>query len=50
MAPHGLREFSIEPSFRLIYRSNVEVDPPMIVGGTTYGERRIILIKGGAFV
>jgi hypothetical protein len=49
MALEILREVPIEPSLRLIYISRIEVDPPMVVGGTPYGERRIIPIKGGAF-
>jgi hypothetical protein len=49
MAPEGLRKVSIEPSLRLLYTSSVEVGPPMVVGGTPYGERMIIPIKGGAF-
>jgi hypothetical protein len=49
MATKGPRKVSIEPSLRLLYTSSVEVDPPMVVGSTLYGERRIIPIKGGAF-
>ena len=49
MAPEELRKVSIEPTLRLIYTSSVELDPPMVVGGTPYGERRIIPIKGGSF-
>ena len=39
----------VEPSLQLLYTSSVEVGPPMVVGGTTYGERRIIPIQGGSF-
>ena len=49
MASKELRKVSIEPTLRLLYTSSVELDPPMVVGGTPYGERRIIPIKGGAF-
>ena len=44
-----LRKVPVEPSLRLLYTSRVEVDPPMVVGGTPYGQRRIIPIKGGSF-
>ena len=49
MAPKELRKVSIEPSLQLLYTSSVEVGPPLVVGSTPYGERRIIPIKGGAF-
>jgi hypothetical protein len=49
MTPEGLRKVSIVPALRLLYTSSVELDPPMVVGGAPYGERRIIPIKGGAF-
>ena len=49
MALKELRKVFIEPSLRLLYTSSVEVGPPMIVGATTYGERRIIPITGGSF-
>jgi hypothetical protein len=49
MTSKKVKTVPIEPSLRLLYTSSVEVDPPMIVGATTYGERRIIPIKGGSF-
>ncbi len=49
MASEELRNVSIEPSLRLLYTSSVVLGPPMVVGATPYGERRIIPIKGGAF-
>jgi hypothetical protein len=49
MAPEAPKKVSLEPSLRLLYTSTVEVGPPVIVGGTPYGERRIIPIKGGSF-
>ncbi len=49
MALKELRTVPVEPSFRMLYTSSVEVGPPMIVGSTPYGERRIIPILGGSF-
>jgi hypothetical protein len=49
MASEKPRKLSIEPSLRLLYTSSVELGPPIIVGSTPYGERRIIPIKGGEF-
>ncbi len=49
MASEGLRKVPIEPSLRLLYTSIVELEPPMIVGTASYGQRRIIPIKGGSF-
>jgi len=49
---HGIQKTQnrpVEPSLRLLYTSSVEVGPPMVVGSTPYGQRRIIPIKGGAF-
>jgi hypothetical protein len=40
---------SIMPSLQFLYSSRIEIDPPLIVGQSPYGERRIINIKGGAF-
>jgi len=37
------------PSLRLLYTSRIEIDTPLSVGRTRYGERRIIKIIGGAF-
>jgi hypothetical protein len=45
----ALRIVPLEPSLRLLYTSSVEVGPPVIVGDTPYGERRIIPIQGGSF-
>jgi hypothetical protein len=49
MAPEAPKKVSLEPSLRLLYTSTVEVGPPVVVGATPYGERRIIPIKGGSF-
>ncbi len=40
---------SVEPSLRMLYTSVIEVEPPLKVGRSPYGERRIINISGGAF-
>jgi hypothetical protein len=40
---------SVTPALRLLYTSSFDVDPPILVGLTHHGERRIIHIKGGAF-
>ncbi|MFH1241082.1 MAG: DUF3237 domain-containing protein [Pseudomonadota bacterium] len=40
---------SVEPSLRMLYTSVIEVEPPLQVGHSPYGERRIINISGGAF-
>jgi hypothetical protein len=45
----ALRIVPLEPSLQLLYTSSVEVGPPVIVGDTPYGERRIIPIQGGSF-
>jgi len=40
---------SIMPSLQFLYSSRIEIDPPLIVGQSPYGERRIINITGGRF-
>jgi len=40
---------SVTPSVELLYTSTIKIDPPLEVGKSPYGERRIINIKGGAF-
>ena len=40
---------SVTPSVQLLYTSTIKIDPPLEVGKSPYGERRIINIKGGAF-
>lgn len=40
---------SVTPALRLLYTSKIEVDEPLQVGHSPYGERRIINIKGGVF-
>ncbi len=40
---------SVTPSVQLLYTSTIKIDPPLELGKSPYGERRIINIKGGAF-
>jgi hypothetical protein len=40
---------SVTPSLQLLYSSSVEVETPLELGKSPYGERRIINIKGGLF-
>jgi len=42
-------EVSVKPTLRFLYSSRIEIDPPLIVGQSPYGERRIINITGGCF-
>jgi hypothetical protein len=49
MTVEQIPEVSVMPSYRFLYSSRIEIDPPLIVGQSPYGERRIINIKGGAF-
>jgi hypothetical protein len=42
-------EVSVRPTLRFLYSSRIEIDPPLIVGQSPYGERRIINITGGRF-
>lgn len=49
MKPDQIPRVSVEPSLRFLYASRIEVDHPLLVGHSPYGERRIITIKGGAF-
>lgn len=39
----------VKPSLQFLYTSRIEIDPPLLVGQSPYGERRIINIKGGFF-
>ena len=39
----------VKPSLRFLYTSIIEVEAPLAVGYSPYGERRIINLKGGAF-
>jgi hypothetical protein len=49
MSVEQIPQVSITPSLRILYNSIVEVEAPLLVGHSPYGERRIIAIKGGAF-
>ncbi len=40
---------SVTPSLQILYTSSVEVETPLQLGRSPYGERRIINIKGGLF-
>jgi hypothetical protein len=49
MTVEQVPKVSVTPSTRFLYSSRIEIDPPLIVGQSPYGERRIINIKGGLF-
>ena len=49
MSVEQIPEVSVIPSLRILYTSIIEVETPLLVGHSPYGERRIINIKGGAF-
>lgn len=49
MSVEQIPQVSVMPSLRLLYTSLVEVETPLLVGRSPYGERRIINIRGGAF-
>jgi hypothetical protein len=49
MSEEKIPKVSVTPSLQLLYTSRVEVETPLELGKSPYGERRIINIKGGAF-
>jgi hypothetical protein len=49
MSVQQIPQVSVTPSLRLLYTSTIEVETPLLIGHSPYGERRIITIKGGAF-
>ncbi|MBW2411322.1 MAG: DUF3237 domain-containing protein [Deltaproteobacteria bacterium] len=49
MTAEEIRRVPVTPSLQFLYSSKIEIDPPLMVGQSPYGERRIINIKGGAF-
>lgn len=49
MSVQQIPQVSVTPSLRLLYTSTIEVETPLLIGHSAYGERRIINIKGGAF-
>ncbi len=49
MKDEQVPKVALVPSLQLLYASRVEVDTPLVLGKSRYGERRIIKIKGGVF-
>ena len=49
MSVEQIPQVSVTPSLRFLYASVIEVETPLLIGHSPYGERRIINIKGGAF-
>jgi hypothetical protein len=49
MSVEKIPQVLVTPSLRLLYTSIIEVEDPLVVGRSPYGERRIININGGAF-
>ena len=49
MSEEKVPQVSVTPSLQFLYTSSVEVETPLELGKSPYGERRIINIKGGAF-
>ena len=49
MKKEEIPKVSVTPSLRFLYASKIHIEPPLNVGQSPYGERRIINIMGGAF-
>ena len=49
MKDEQVPQVPVMPSLQLLYASKIEVEMPLAVGKSQYGERRIINIKGGVF-
>jgi len=49
MAHEEIPIVPVEPKLELLYSSIIEITPPLNVGNTPLGERRIINITGGSF-
>ena len=49
MTHENIPHASVIPSLRMLYSSIISIDPPLLVGNSPYGERRIINITGGLF-
>ena len=49
MAPADIPIVPVTPRLRLLYSSTISITPPLFLGETPYGERRIINITGGSF-
>jgi len=49
MSLENIPKVSVTPDLRLLYASVIEVEEPILIGISGYGERRIIGIKDGTF-
>ncbi len=49
MSVEEIPRVMVKPSLRFLYTSKIEIEVPLAVGCSPYGERRIINIKGGEF-
>jgi hypothetical protein len=49
MKKEEIPQVPVTPSLRFLYASKIQIDRPLNVGESPYGERRIINIIGGAF-
>lgn len=49
MTVNQIPKVPLKPTVEFLYTSRIEIDPPLAVGPSPYGERRIINIKGGEF-
>jgi hypothetical protein len=49
MSYEEIPRVSVAPSLRILYTSIVEAEPPLLLGQSPYGERRVVHIRGGAF-
>jgi len=49
MTNEKVPQASVIPTLRFLYTSRVDVESPLHLGHSPYGERRIIHIKGGSF-
>jgi hypothetical protein len=49
MVDENVPKVAVIPSLRFLYTSRVEIQSPVQVGPSPYGERRIIYITGGSF-
>jgi len=49
MSLENISRVSVNPALRFLYTSRVQIESPLEVGPSPYGERRIINIVGGSF-
>lgn len=49
MTSHQIPLAGVTPMLQLLYTSEIEIEAPLQVGHSPYGERRIINITGGTF-